>query len=461
MDKEVNDKYYEKLIIEKSTYYAEILDILEIVKRFIVKEQRLVVGGMSIDMALKLKNHPGIYDDDTLPDYDFYSSEHHKDAYRIAEYISSAGYSGISVINASHPSTMRVRINFIAVADVTFIPKIILENIPFIRYKGFRVIHPHVQMIDQHRSLSYLYENAPRENVLSGRPKKDMKRYDLLYEYYPLRVLNINSKSIMLRDAKIPIELLENQCVSGFFALVYWINKAKSMGFKSRNSYGTYTIDDKFIKYSIPVDSHGITIYSDDVHELYQTIVKIYKPKEKRYYNRFLDKLPQKIVLDNQWELLDNHHKISATKEIGNIYIANLQLVMLYLLTNYILLMKIKNIKRGYSFYSGYLECRNLVEWASGKYYTSETDKRAAFATFLPTADCYGSRNISDSYIVAKHNFDIKNKTINENTRYMYMQPYHLYDRDLGNHRAPALHYKFNPKRSKVFDLDGEQVDKF
>ena len=136
---------------------------------------------MSIDFALKLKQHDGIYKDDILPDYDFYSHQHFKDAYDLAQWLNRLGFKNISVINAMHPSTMKVRINFITIADITYIPKVILDNIPFLKYKGFHIVHPHYQMIDQHRSLSYPYENAPRETIMN-RMKKDMKRYDLLYE---------------------------------------------------------------------------------------------------------------------------------------------------------------------------------------------------------------------------------------------------------------------------------------
>lgn len=458
---ELNEKYYENIAIKKSLHYDEIIRALDIVKKFIMREERIITGGMSIDYALKLKEVKGIYDADALPDYDFFSPEHHKDAYQLAQWLYRVGFRGISVINAMHPSTMKVRINFNVVADITYVPKHILEHIPTLRYRGFIIIHPHVQMIDQHRSLSFPYENAPRE-VINSRPHKDMKRYDLLYEQYPLRMLNIKERETGLKEYSIPKELLQNQCVTGFFALNYWVRLAKTAGFKTDLDFGTYTIDKDHIKYSIPIDSHGISLYSDNIAEVYKLIKSVYKPEHERFYNKFLDKLPRKIILDNRWELLENSQKVAAHKEIEDIYIANLQNVMMYLLVNYILLMKIKNIKRGYSFYMGYLQCRNLITWASNKYYsTINASDKELYKKFLPTAQVYGINNFSEHYIVSKHNFDIKNREKDQSEKDKFAQPKHVYDRDLQHNRLPRFFFGFNPDNSEIFNFNGEECARF
>lgn len=453
---EVNDKYYENLVVKKSQYYDETVRALDIVKRFIIREQRILVGGMAIDYALKAKQEPGIYTDDILPDYDFYSSEHHVDAYSIAEWLFRVGFRNVSVINALHPSTMRVRVNFVVVADITYIPRKILENIPTLRYHGFLIIHPHVQMIDQHRALSYPYENAPRETIIGARPRKDMKRYDMLYAQYPLRLLNIKDTILKTQIHSIPTELLKNQCATGFFALIYWIQEAKKLGYKTTLNFGEIKADFNSTKidYSIPIDSHGISLYSDDLHGLYSTSKILLPNSELRFYNKFLDKLPRKVIIGNKWELLENDQKIAAHEEFPGIFIANLQTIMLYLLSNYILLMKLKNEKRGYSFYVGYLECRKLIQWASDKYYATSDPK---LKRFFPTASFYGKKNLSESYIVSKHNFDIKSRTKSINEKNKYAQPHNVYDYDFYKNRSvPKPYFIFNHDSSEVFKFDGE-----
>ena len=195
---------------------------------------------------------------------------------------------------------------------------------------------------------------------------------------------------------------------------------------------------------------------------------KEYTPKEEKFYNRFLDKLPRKIILDNKWELIDNSHKISAHKMILEnkkylIHIANLQNIMMYLLINYIMLMKINNVKRSYSFYSGYLICRDLISWASDKYYDASTKNSEKFLLkqFFPSEEVYGNKNLSDFYIVVKHKFDLKNGTISNNEKYKFSQPKHVYDRDLQYNKIPKKYLEFDINNSEVFDLDGEQIVNF
>lgn len=464
-NRKINNKHYENISLNKSNNAETILDALKIIKKFIIREKKILVGGMSIDMALKLKDpNSGIYDDNTIPDYDFYSDKHYEDAYDIAQWLNRLNFKNISVINAMHPSTMKVRINFITIADITYIPTNILENIPTLRYKGFKIVHPHYQMIDQHRSLSYPYENSPWETIIF-RSKKDMTRYDLLYDFYPLRMLNISKKKIIIsKKTNIDIKLIDNTCITGFCALNYWVSLAKTKGFKALDNLGVFTFNKNKLEYSLPVDSHGLTIYCDDIKKIYNNIKNNNNIEEERFYEKFLDKLPRKVIINNKFELLENEHMVAAHKlDDKNIYIANLQTIMLYFSVNYILLRKIKNIDRGYSFYKGYLLCRDLLIWASNNYYLTKTNRDKEFKLFFPTEDTYGSNNISESYKVSKINFDYKNnsKTITDELKNLYKQPMHVYDRDLKFRKVPKIYYNFNYTNSLVFNLHGKQIDNF
>ena len=52
--------------------------------------------------------------------------------------------------------------------------------------------------------------------------------------------------------------------------------------------------------------------------------------KKERMYNRFIDKLPFKIILDNQFELFDNKGCMLGSCKLENdLYVSNLQNVML------------------------------------------------------------------------------------------------------------------------------------
>ena len=177
----MTEKYYENLVIKNDKFTQDTQLALGIVKKYIIENKLIVVGGMSIDYALRLKGSK-LYDDDSLPDYDFYSYQYNFDAYQIAERLHSIGLNHVSVINANHTSTMRVRVNYTVVADVTYVPKNIFDSLPFIMYRGIKIIHPHYQIIDQHRSLSMPYENTPWE-VITHRWEKDAIRYEVLYGF--------------------------------------------------------------------------------------------------------------------------------------------------------------------------------------------------------------------------------------------------------------------------------------
>lgn len=462
-------KYYEDIVIKKSDDYDKLSKALNVTKSFILKRKLLLVGGMSIDYALKSKGAEGIYDDNTVPDFDVLSDTHWQDAYELAVLLAKADITGISVINALHPSTMKVRVDFKEVLDITYIPPNIIENIPVIYYRGYTMAHPHFQFIDQHRSLSYPYENAPRETILH-RPLKDMIRYDMLYEHYPLRMLYIRSTHINLIKRQINLDIINDQCISGFVALNYWVNEAKQLGFKTNINLGSFSTQNNNIDFSVPDDVGGIVLYSDDINKLVN-ILKTNKEYNEtnnqnnkettKFYTKFLDKLPRSILLSDKFELFDNNMQLAAhkiTKSNKVIYIANLQSIMMYLLCKYILMMKIKGGYRSYSFYIGYLLCRDLIQWASEELSEKNLDK---MKLFLPTAEVYGNHNFSDAYIVSKLNFDLKNNTATPEMKDKYSQPRHIYDRDLIYKKIPKKYMEYDTKHSIIYDIGGAEITNF
>ena len=455
-NKEINEKYYEQLIIVRDPNNSNLLKALDIAKKYLIREREscIVTGGYAIHMALKLKG-TYLYETNILPDYDFLSSKHHYHAYEIGIWLNRTGLQDLSIINAMHPTTMKVRLATQVIVDSTYVPENILRNIPTLNAMGFQIVHPHFQIIDMHRSLSMPYENPPFETI-NHRWKKDMDRYDLLYSYYPIRELGKLTDIKIDKSKKININDLKDQCISGFAGLIYWIQFAKKLGFKTNlPELGEIDITKNELLIQIPIDSHGITLYTNNIKELYEQINKKYIKTESnniRFYKRFLDKLPRKVIIENNWELLDNENQyISAHKTQYGFYVANLQNIMLYLLINYILIQKIKGIPRGNSFYVGYLIARELVKFGSEK----------VIVELLPIAEYYGISNNSDSYLHSRYMFNLKNNPKQERKSAHPMQPHNAYDSDMKYKKIPKLYYEFNPNNSELFHLDGEQCAKF
>lgn len=488
MINEISEKQSESLLIKNDLFADDIQLGLSIVKKYVINNSLIIVGGMAIDFALRLKGSK-LYDDDVLPDYDFYSTNHHQDAYKISELLLSAGLSNINVINANHTSTMRVRVNFTVVADVTYIPRNIYDILPIMLYKNIKFIHPYYQMIDQHRSLSLPYENSPWE-VISHRWKKDAKRYDMLYELYPLKAKMLKNYKIssssssdstnLLKKEKNPAKILsikisslvfKNECIGGLSGLLFWKKTAENQGFSSKLSFfadkkkidklfGTIEIDETGFVFNLPNNLKGVTVYTDSINKLKQKISDSNNIINETMYNRFLDKLPFSIRLDNKFELFDNYGSLlSAFRQSNDIYVSNLQNILLYLLCQLLILKDIQHVPMLDVYYNGYLLGIEIIEWASLK--MSQNYKKKSYTNiysdFLPTHTIYGVSEISDSYINAKKIFLEKLKEIKKTN----IQPNNIYNDTFINKKIPTKFYKFNPEKSFIFNFDGTQTDKY
>lgn len=449
-------KEYEKIVFNNSAIKDKVEQGLEITKKAIIKNNLILVGGMAMDLALRTKGK-NIYPDDTLPDYDFICPNFHVIAYDIAKECLKQKLTNIQVINAQHVSTMRVRTDFEVIADSTYVPENIYKRIPYIKTQGIRVVHPWFQMIDQHRSLSLPYENPPMETI-NHRWKKDMERYDLLYQSFPLPDVELKIRNY--KTVEIPLELFKDECLAGFPALLYWAITASKEGFKLKPEYeclGNFKLFEQTLLISLP-EGTKISIYSDDAsHMIFklQKFMKDFKPakikhkfeatmtketkggKETKnkvnYFNAFLDKLPQKAEY-NIYEVFDNYGQLLSAHKWGSIHVVNLQNVMLYLLLRFVMSdCKVSLL--------GYHLAREIIEWADDKKY-------------MPSAEYYGNKNIGHAYIEQRKKFlsAIGEREPDRN------KPKRIYPENISD--IPEKIYKFDPASSDIYQFDGEPITK-
>lgn len=463
------EKYFEDLVVKKSFNYDKIIKSIDIVQKYVLRNRLIIVGGQSIDYALRLRGGIGLYDEDAIPDIDIISDKYFENAYAIALLLKKANITGISVINALHPTTMKVRVDFQEVCDITYIPKDIINVVPILYYKGYTISHPFYQFVDQHRALSYPLENAPMETAIN-RMKKDMTRYDILFKYYPLNTKNYTyTKDVgyieIGKPIKIDLDILNNQCISGFAALNYWINEAKKFGFKQKFDFGSIQFGDK-MEYTLPAESEGLTLYSDNIKKLVD-ILGI-KESDAYFYSKFLDKFPRKLSIPGKYELFENNQKIAAHLiKFGenNIYIANIQCVLYYFIANYVFVMGIKggNDMKFYVFYKAYMTCKILFTWVVSKFTNPLTDKKikSKLEIFMPTISTYGERNINASLALRMHNFAVKNGDFPRDEKLKYKQPRNLYDNDMQYGKIPHKYMEFDKSNSETFAIDGTQINSF
>ena len=447
---------YEYLVFKRNIYKNELIKAFDVVKTYIIKKKLILTGGMAIDLALRKKGSK-LYDEDVLPDYDFYSSDFQNDAYAIGKKLCLLGLTNISVINATHSTTMRVRVNYEPVADITYIPPNLYKKIPIIENKdGIIYEHPYYKMINIHTALSYPYANSPYDVILQ-RFDKDMKRYDILYELYPLHQKNNTflhtQKSISI---KIPKSLLQNSCISGFVALFYWMNVLKK--------HDLWTKDSEYIECTIPYGT-CISILTDNPNEVKNKIDKKYTIISSQNYNALLDNVPQKIsVLVSNFEnqksaieidILDNRGKLTAAHKIANFWIANLQFIMSQFLIKYILYDLSEKDKLKYIW--GYQQCYNLVKQASATYTSDIKKEHDIINNLLPTYEVYGSSNINKSDIILEHRIleKIGERPLSKFPERPIQENPTLKD----NCMVRSVVNKFKINKSWLFEIDGSKKD--
>lgn len=246
-----------KKIAEKRSIGYDLLErAFDIVKNFIIKKKRIIYGGMSIDMALKAAGKTGIYEDDAVPDYDFMSPDPFKDSIELTDILyKEFGDNNVNSINALHPTTRRVRINYVFVADITYIPPGTYEKLPTLEYKGFRVIHPNFQRLDMHRAMCNPLENPPRE-IVFFRTHKDLKRFGLLDDAYPIPAPKLDmSKSVELT---LSLKYFQDSLIGGGLGLCLIIDYLERNGCKSMVNVKILEQDTDTIRISVPESLQGI-----------------------------------------------------------------------------------------------------------------------------------------------------------------------------------------------------------
>jgi len=281
-----SEKAYLDIAEKRNINYPHIEKALAIVQKFIREKHRILYGGMAIDLNLKSAGQPGIYAESAIPDYDIMSPNFYEDSLELADILHQAGLPGVSAINALHITGRRVRVNFVSVCDMSYIPLEIYNAIPtrtiqnLSKYKGLRVVSPDFQRLDLHRAFSHPYENAPQE-VIRQRFAKDQKRFRLLDAQFPL----LKEAKSGSKESKTP----KSQAKPAFS----W----KEVEGQALTGFVAYAILRKYLEYLLAKDSSssGMTI-------------KIPEDKKKEM-RALLDKVPRHDIrfsesgFDLEWNL--------------------------------------------------------------------------------------------------------------------------------------------------------------
>lgn len=168
----------------------EISKIINIVEKFLRDKKRICYGGTAINNLLPINDQ--FYNKEIeLPDYDFYSPEPLNDAKELADIYYDAGYTEIEAKSGMHAGTFKVFVNYIPVADITYLPKDLYKRI----MKDSKTVDGiYYCAINYLRMSMYLELSRPAGDV--SRWEKVLKRLSLFNKHFPLRGKNCDYDQI-------------------------------------------------------------------------------------------------------------------------------------------------------------------------------------------------------------------------------------------------------------------------
>jgi hypothetical protein len=160
--------------------------IITILEDFLIKKKLICYGGTAINNILP-KNAQFYNRNIEIPDYDFFSPNAMEDAIELSNIYYNEGYDEVETKAGIHIGTYKVFVNFIPVADITFMHNILFEKLfnEVITVAGIKYAPPNFL-----RMSMYLELSRPRGDI--SRWEKVFKRLNILNKFYPLKYNNCN-----------------------------------------------------------------------------------------------------------------------------------------------------------------------------------------------------------------------------------------------------------------------------
>lgn len=401
-----SSKRYEELSTKFDPHYDLALKAIPIIKKFIIDRGLIIYGGTAIDYALRLKGD-AIYPDESLdiPDLDFYSPNNVKDAYDLADILYKSGFPESRAIVATYVRTMRVDIvdnHFLA--DISYVPPEIFENMSYIEYEGMRVISPIFQKIDLHSSLSFPFDNPPRE-VIFARWEKDIKRFNLLHKYYPTE---IKGEKPALKKIRISPGYRKFIC-NGFIGYAVIFEAFRGLATKVGAKISPKIVQTGFFVGPDVIEFEAPTKCAEFLHYDGDILAEKMKLSNVKYYYPYFNMLPERMVAADGDLKIDTHifkhryisiHRVTINDTLFTV--VGIQYLLMYFL---VLAQLPENKKKSAIFYTMYESLLAIISEAEkilDKLPDSD-DKNQLIknSPFFPAIKVYGFDNYSEAYEIS------------------------------------------------------------
>jgi len=165
----------------------EVKKMVKILEIFLEKKKLICYGGTAINALLPLKDK--FYNPNTdLPDFDFFSPNALNDAKELANIYYNEGFQEVEAKIGKHNGTYKVFVNFIGIADITYIHKDIFNALKrdAVKISGILYCPPNYLRMGMYLELS-----RPDGDI--SRWEKVLKRLTLFNNNYPLHSENCNT----------------------------------------------------------------------------------------------------------------------------------------------------------------------------------------------------------------------------------------------------------------------------
>ena len=162
--------------------------LISMLEHFLRTHKTFCYGGTAINNILPEKDR--FYNRDIeIPDYDFYSPYALEYAKKLANIYYNAGYTEVEAKTGIHKGTYKVFVNFIPIADITYMEKKLFNNIykECIKVNGISYSPPNLLRMGAYQELS-----RPMGDV--SRWEKVLKRLILLNKNFPLKGIMCNKQ---------------------------------------------------------------------------------------------------------------------------------------------------------------------------------------------------------------------------------------------------------------------------
>jgi hypothetical protein len=164
--------------------------IISIVEAFLKKKKLVCYGGTAINNILPTEDQ--FYDKTIeLPDYDFFSPKPLEHARELADIYFKEGFEEVEAKSGVHAGTFKVFVNYIPVADITYIVPELYKKVKSTAVKVDGILYSPPNYL---RMLMFLELSRPNGDV--SRWEKVLKRITVLNKNYPLKVNNCNVEDI-------------------------------------------------------------------------------------------------------------------------------------------------------------------------------------------------------------------------------------------------------------------------